>query len=335
MAEANVNPIEKLSELMNGFWVSQCVHVAASLDLADHVGQGGIDTDKLAAKAEVHPGALARLMRVLCSFGVFARGSDGTWEQTPMSMLLRADNESHLKDRAVVLGALAWAPWGQLGHAVRTGQPAFDHVYGVPFFEHLQKNPELAASFGRTMTSFTAMTAQAVASAHDFSGYRKLVDVGGGQGIMAGTLLAQFHDLEVTILDRPEVVVAGAPAVAPELRERCKLVEGDFFESVPAADAYVLSWILHDWDHARSIRILETCAEAMTTEAELLVVEMLVPEGDEPAFAKMFDLEMLVQTGGRERTAQEYALLMDAAGLVLDRVEATQAPHSVLVARKK
>lgn len=324
-----------LAELMDGFRLSQCIHVAAQLRLADALDDSSRSTEELAHRVEANPDALRRLLRALSSFGVFQRsGADG-WENSSMSRLLRTADPSAMADRASTLGTLAWAPWGALLHSVRTGAPAFDHVFDQPFFAHLAEHPEQAASFGRTMTSFTRQTAEAVVAAHDFSAYRHIVDIGGGHGVMLDVLLSRHADARATLVDRPEVVATGAPELRDEVRHRCELVAADFFrDELPSTDAYLLSWILHDWGEDDCVRLLQRCAQAMSITADLIIVEMVIDDDVAPGAAKMFDLEMLVQTGGKERSLDQFREIISAAGLQLTACRPTQGPHSVLVCRK-
>jgi len=182
------------------------------------------------------------------------------------------------------------------------------------------------------------MPAAAVAASHDFTRYQTIVDLGGGQGTLLDAVLTSAPALNGTILDRPEIIELGAQALSPEVRARTQLVAADFFrDELPSADAYVLSWILHDWDDELSVALLRRIAEKLTDTAELLIVEMVIDdEHDDPrtAPAKLFDLEMLIQTGGRERSQAEYQALLEAAGLRLDRVQPTPALHSIVIARQ-
>ena len=331
-----------LSARLDGFWYSQVVHVAASLGLADAIGDEPVSTERLAERVGLQPDPLRRLMRALAAIDVFAPAPSeaeasaevDAWQHTEQSRLLRDDSPTQLGARAIALGALAWAPWGRLEQALTTGEPSFDAVFGAPFFDHLAANPALAATFGRTMTSFTRLTSEAVASVARPGAAARVVDLGGGHGMMAQALLRRFPELEVTILDRPEVIERGAPAVAEAERARLRLVVGDLFEpaSLPRADIYSLSWILHDWDDERCRQILAGCRERLEPGGQLWIVELLTGT-HEPAFARFFDLEMLVQTGGRERTLAEFERLLASAGFrLVERIQ-TAAPQSLLVAQ--
>ena len=328
-------PIEyaRLSAAMDGFRLSQCIAAVARLGLADAVTGTPITSSALAARVGANADALHRFLRAVASEGIFASTNNGAWTHTPMSRLLARAHPSAFAARAVALGSLAWGPWGELLHSIETGEPAFDRVHGQPFFAHLQAHPALADGFGKAMTSFTRATAQAVVDAVDLSAARHVVDVGGGHGVLLDALLQAHPSLRASLVDRPEVIARGAPQLRKSFAPRCALVAADFFKDrLPSADTYTLSWILHDWDDDLCIRLLRQCADAMVSGSKLLVVEMIIEPGDAPSPAKMFDLEMLVQTGGRERTEAEYAALLETSGLTLRRRIQTQAPHSVLEA---
>jgi len=325
----------RLSAAMDGFRLSQCIAAVARLGLADAIQDTPKTSSELAADVGADADALHRFMRALASEGLFASAKKDGWVHTPMSRLLRRADPSAFAHRAMALGSLAWGPWGELQHSIETGQPAFDQVHKQPFFAYLQANPALAEGFGKAMTSFTRATAEAVVAAYDLSRARHIVDIGGGHGVLLDVVLCAHPTVHATLVDRPEVIAQGAPQLREGAASRCTLVAADFFEDpLPAADTYVLSWIVHDWGDEECIRLLRRCASAMSPDSELLIVEMIIEPGDAPSPAKMFDLEMLVQTGGRERTAAEYAALLGAGGLTLSRRVDTQAPHSVLVATR-
>ena len=320
--------------MLDGFRLPQMLHVVARLGIADAVGQdiddARISTGEIATRIGAHPDSVRRLLRALAMVGVFVQRDGDAWGHSPLSVPLCSGHPSCLGDRAIVLGTLAWGPWGELRRCVQTGEPAFEHVFGEAFFEHLKSNPHKAASFGRTMTSFTRGVARAVNEVVDWSAYSHVVDVGGGHGAFLDEVLAATPGLDATLVDRPEVAADEAPQVRTAVRERLSCAGADFFaDALPVGDAYLLSWVLHDWNDDACRSILRACLDA-NARADILVVEMLVEDG--PCPAKMFDIEMLVQTGGRERTREEYSALLSSAGAGLKRCLATAAPHSVLVA---
>ena len=321
----------RVESMLDGFRVPQCIHTVCTLGLPDDVPNEGIDTSALARISGTEEGALRRLLRALSSVGIFETDGADRWQHTAGSRALRKDHPSGLHDRAIGLGALAWASWGQLAHSIRTGRPAFDAVHGAPFFAVLQRHPPYAEAFGRTMSSWTRQTARDVLDAFSFAGIEHLVDIGGGHGIMLDAILAATPAMRATLIDRPEVIEAAAPALQDPQRSRCKLVALDAFaDPIPAADAYLLSWILHDWDDHQCVDLLARCVRS-NTNARIIVVEMLLDHPTASTAATWFDLEMLVQTGGRERTLAEYADLFARAGRPGLDCTHTRGTHSVLV----
>lgn len=325
------DPAAQLATMLDGFRVPQCLYVACQLNLSALVPPTGIETDALAQLANVRPDPLRRLLRALSTVGVFCQTGDDAWTHTPGSEALTPDHPAGLHDRAIGLGSLAWASWGGLLGSVQTGTPAFDTVHGAPFFELLQAQPELAAAFGRTMSSWTRQTAQDVTATFAFDAYAQIADIGGGHGILLDAILSAAPSVRATLIDRPEVIATGAPAMGDAQRSRLTLLALDAFnDPLPSADAYVLSWILHDWDDDQCVELLSRCVSA-NPRADIVVVEMLL-DGPSPA-ATWFDLEMLVQTGGRERTTAEFQALFQRAGRGAAEVSPTPGTHAVLCSR--
>lgn len=325
------DPAAQLATMLDGFRIPQCLYVACQLNLAALVPVEGIETGVLAKRARVQPDPLRRLLRALVTVGVFRLTGDDTWAHTPASEALDPEHPAGLHDRAVGLGSLAWASWGGLMGAVQTGTPAFDTVHGAPFFEVLHAQPELAAAFGRTMSSWTRQTARDVIATFAFDAYGHVADIGGGHGILLDAILTATPNLRGTLVDRPEVIAASAPAMGDAQRARVTLSALDAFnDPLPSADAYVLSWILHDWDDDQCVKLLSRCVQA-NPRADIVVVEMLI-DGPGPT-ATWFDLEMLVQTGGRERTTAEFQALFHGAGREEAEVRHTPGTHAVLCSR--
>ncbi len=330
---SDADPAFAIAGMLDGFRLPQCIYVACALGLPDLIPDHGIDTLDLARRADAQPEPLRRLLRALSTAGIFAQMSGDAWRHSELSPALKKDHPSGLNDRAVGLGTLAWASWGALLTSLRTGETAFDAVHGASFFEHLQAHPDQAAAFGRVMSSWTRRTAADVTEAVDFSGYQTLVDVGGGHGVLLDAVLTAAPALHGILVDRPEVIDAGAPAVDPARAGRLQLVRADAFaDPLPRGDAYVLSWILHDWDDAQCTTLLRRCLDA-NPNADLIVVEMLLDTDDPRHAATWFDLEMLVQTGGRERSSAEYGALFEAAGRPAPEVITTAGTHAVLRSR--
>jgi hypothetical protein len=324
---------EVLREQIMGFRATQMIHVAAKLGLADLLAAGPRPVEELAAMAGAEPQALHRLLRALASLGIFAEDPAGDFVLTPQAELLRSDVQGSLRDVALLYGEdWLWQAYGNMTHSVRTGAPAFTKTHGQPFYGYLHAHPRAAARFNAAMTGFSSHETAAILEAYDFSDVRNVVDIGGGHGALLAALLRAHPQMSGTLFDLPSVL-AGAASVLGEMGERARTVAGDFFDEAPTgADLYVMKSVLHNWDDTDAQRILSTCRATMAPEARLLVVERVVPDGNAPAEAKLFDINMLVVAGGRERTEPEYRRLFEQAGLALTRVGGTRSPLSVIVA---
>jgi hypothetical protein len=332
---SNRSPAADLRRLIVGYRLSQALHVAAKLGVADHLRNGPMGVDELARAVGAHPDSFYRLMRVLASEGVFAESEPRRFELTPLAMFLQSEVPGSLRVRAIYdCDEAHWQAWGDLMHSVATGEPAFDHAHGVPFFEYMKAHAAVACSFNTVMTDQNALAAQAVVEAYDFSGLGTLVDVGGGHGSLLAAILAAYPPLRGILYDQPHVVAGARPTLeAAGVADRCAIIGGDFFERVPAGgDAYLLKHILHNWDEPRCAAILRNGRAALPADGRLLVVETLIPPGNEPSYGKYLDLGMLVLLPGCERTEAQYGELLEATGFTLSRVIGTRSELSVLEA---
>lgn len=312
-----------LRRMVDGYEVSRALHVAAALGVADLLGDGPKPVGELASATETHAPTLYRLLRSLASVGVFAEDADGHFELTPLAQYLRSDVPGSMRGWAVWLAQRStWGMWGDLMHSVRTGQPAFPAVHGTGVWDYYAQHPEENTVFNAAMTGGSRAQVDAVVQAYDFSGIDTLVDVGGGQGAFLSAILTAYPAMRGVLFDQPHVVT-GAPVVlgASGVADRCTIVGGSFFESVPAdADAYILKWIVHDWDDPEAVTILRTCRRAIADTGRLLLVTRVLPPRNEPHPAKFTDLLFLVMYGGRERTAEELERLLAGGGFQLQRI---------------
>ena len=317
--------------MITGFWISQAVLAAAKLGIADLLKDGPKPCEELARSAGVRPEALYRLLRALASAGVFREEPERRFGLTPLGARLQSSTPGSLRAFAL-FQEHQYRAWEAVLHSLRTEETAFDHVVGQPFFPYLEAHPEAAAIFNEAMADFTTQAAAAVMAAYDFGRFGTVVDVGGGSGALLTRLLAEHPTLRGVLFDVPHVAEnAKQHLAAAGLSERCVTQAGDFFQAVPSGgDAYLLKWIIHDWDDERAVAILRQCHRAMTTRAKLLVIEAVLPPGNAPFFHKWMDLTMLVVTGGRERTEREYRALFEAAGFRLAQVVPTATEMSVL-----
>ncbi len=330
--KASVPPSVAMLQMISGFWISRAIYIVAKLGLADHLRDGHKTADQLASVTGTHAPSLYRVLRALASVGVLAEDAKG-FGLTPLSETLCTDVPGSLRAFATVeLGEEHYPAWGELLHSVKTGEIAFDRAFGMPVWKFFEQNAENAKTFNDAMTGLTLAVNDAVLSRYDFSSIRKIVDVGGGHGSLIASILKANPRMKGVLFDAPSVAKGAQSRIEGEgIADRCEIVGGDFFQLVTGGgDAYILKWIIHDWDDERSITILRNCHRAMTDDGKLLLVEAVVPRGSEPHFSKFIDLNMLVMTGGRERTEDEYRQLLEAAGFKLTRILPTEAPMSVI-----
>jgi orsellinic acid C2-O-methyltransferase len=270
-----------------------------------------------------------------------ATETDEGFALTPMGAYLRADAPDSMRNWAVLWGRpMIWSAWGRLTDSVRTGETAPQLIAGLGTFEWVAQDPEGAAIFNRSMQELTVRVSRAIASAYDFSGLRTVVDVGGGHGALLPAILRASPQLAGVVYDLPQCA-EGADAFlrAEGLADRCRFEAGDFFERVPpGADLYLIKSVIHDWDDAKSRAILARCREAMRPDSRLLLIEILAPERlTGTPFEPMIvgsDLNMMVMTGGKERTETEYRVLVESAGLTVARVVPTPGAMSIIEARR-
>jgi hypothetical protein len=327
-------PEAVLTQMAFGALLTQALYVAAKLGVADLLAAGPRPVSELAAATGTHERSLYRVLRSLAGAGVFREAGERVFELTPLAEPLRSDAPASVRNGMIFMGE-QWhfQVWGNMMHSVRTGRPAWGHTHGAEVFEYFAANPDHGEIFNGAMTDMSAATAPVVVEAYDFSGFRQLADIAGGHGYLLAQILKANPGLSGVLFDVPQVVEGAGPLLEREgVAGRVERVAGDFFASVPAADAYVLKHIIHDWDDERAALILKNINAAMGPEGRVLIVETVVPEGNEPHYSKLLDLEMLASPGGVERTAGEYAALLAAAGLRLSRIVPTRSPFSVVEA---
>jgi ubiquinone/menaquinone biosynthesis C-methylase UbiE len=338
--DTQLPPPMVIYQLASAHYVSQALHVAAHLGIADLLAAGPQTHETLAAKTGTHAGSLRRVLRLLASAGVFAEDTDGRFELTPVGSALRSGSGSARAAARLVAGPMVWQCWGDLLTTIRTGEPAFPRIFKTGSFEYFADHPEEAAVFDEAMGSFTAMISDMVAAAYDFSAMRAVIDVGGGDGRLLTGILRAYPSLQGAVFDLPRLAESATRQIARAgLADRYRFVGGDFFEVVPEGfDAYLLKHVIHDWDDARAISILENCRRAMGPEAKLLIVEGVYPPridgSPESRGAAANDVNMLVCTGGRQRSEAEFRKLYAAAGFRLTRVVPTMAASCVIEGAK-
>lgn len=330
-----VPPNIALFELAQGAWVTQALHAAVKLRLADELAAGPLPAAEVAKRAGSDPGATYRLLRALASKGLFTLRSDDRFALTRLGHLLRSDAEGSMAPMIALVGSSEhWQHWSDLEYSVRTGRTAVEKQRGVPIFDYLAINAEYATTFNNAMTGVSTIAIDAAVPLYDFTGHRLIVDVGGGHGALLIAALTAAPTAKGILLDLKTVADGARAAVdAAGLSHRCSVTAGSFFDSVPAGgDAYLLKTVIHDWDDDESVAILRNVRTAIAEDGRLLLFELVLPEGAPPHPGLLLDLEMLVHAGGRERTADEYAKLLAQAGFRQTRIIPTTGPMSIVEA---
>jgi hypothetical protein len=303
-----------MRNLIGGAIRTQAIHVAAKLGIADQLSLGPRSAEDLAERVSAHAPTLKRVLRFMVSFGVFAQHDDGRFALNGVAEYLQTAHPRSIRPTAMRAGEGMWNVASRLLSAVQTGTTPYEELHGTTFFERVG-----AVELNARMSGSTGGLAKSLAELETMANAKRVVDVGGGNGALLLQLLDARPQLEAVLFDRPDAIEAARNNAG----SRCELVAGDFFESVPPGDVYLLSWVLHDWDDERAMRILRACRGG-----RLVIVEVLLPDRAEAIAAApgvladpyTLDLQMLLLTGGRERTLDEYRALLHEAGFELERV---------------
>jgi hypothetical protein len=328
-----VPPPIAMLQMMSGFWISRCIYIAAKLGIADLVKDEPKSAAELAGTVGAHTSSLFRVLRALASVGILTQDDNDRFGSTPLSETLRADLPGSLRAFAMTeLGEEHYPAWGELLYSVRTGGIAFDHAFGMDVWKFFAQHPDNARIFNDAMSGMTAQANEAIHARYNFAGINTLVDIGGGHGGLITSILRRNTQMRGILFDAPQVIEgAKASIAASEVADRCEVIGGDFFASVPVGgDAHILKWIIHDWDDEKSVAILKNSHRALAENGKLILVEAVVPPGSELHFSKFMDLNMLVMTGGHERTETEFRRLYEASGFRLTGIVPTDSPFSVI-----
>jgi hypothetical protein len=328
-------PPVQMVQLLGGFQVSQALYVAAKVGVADHLVDGPVPVDQLAAGLDADPLALGRLLRTLSSLGVFSEITPGAFGLTPLGETLVSDREGSMRDLALMWMETHYEPFAGLLDTVRTGRCAATRYYGQPYFSWLAHEPEQVDQFSRAMANLTDGIKAGAIAGYAFPDTGTIVDVGGADGALLARVLATAPDATGVVFDLPHVVDQAASTVKRfGLGDRLTVEGGDFFEAVPSgAETYLLSMVLHDWNDADATRLLANIRSAAAPGARVIAFELVMPTGDQPHMSKMIDLTMLGMLDGRERTDSEMRALFEGAGLIYDGATPSPTPISIVEAR--
>jgi len=333
---AETDPSTELMRLINGYQVSQALHVAATLGVADQLKDGPKPCEAVAQACGAHSASLYRLLRALAAVGVFHDNGDRGFSLTPLGACLTSDAQGSRRSYAQWIGTTGqWRSWGNLLHCIQSGESATRLTHGMDAWTYRREHPDEQAVFNSAMTSTSSADASAVLDAFDFSRFACVVDVGGGQGLLLTTILRACPDSRGILFDQPQVVASAEQILASaKLAQRCQAVGGSFFETIPEdGDIYLLKAILHDWGDGESVEILRACRRAMVPSATLAIIERVVGPPNEMPEGKFSDLNMMVQYGALERTREEFDQLLRHGGFEMTEVISTRSPVSIIVAR--
>ena len=324
-----------LSQLLFGKQLTYCLSGVARLGVADHMGGEPQPVEEIAAAVGAHAPSLYRVMRLLASFGVFREEQGRKFALTPAGELLRSDAPGTIRYFAMMFGD-EWTTraYERFTDVLRTGKDGITQAYGKDVFDLLTEKPEQLATFQAAMSSSSALAARVVIEAYDFSGIKRLADVGGGHGGLLASILRRYPEMQGVLFDRPEVVAGVPPGQFDGCQDRIAIEPGSFFERVPeGCDAFIMKHIIHDWGDEQCHTILRLMRDQLPANGRVLICDMVVSDEPGPTPAKLLDIEMLVVTvGGKERTEQEFRDLFASAGLKLNRIVPTARPICVIEA---
>jgi O-methyltransferase domain/Dimerisation domain len=328
-------PQAQLMQMATGFTVSFLLRAAAQLCLADHLADGPKSAEQLAAVTNTHAPSLHRLLRTLACIGIVSEDESHRFSLTPLAEPLRSGVPGSVRTSVLsITGDIFVTPYAKLLYSVQTGQPSFDKYFGVPFFDHLATMPEEADMFSDLLIGLNSSDAPAVAAAYDFSSCSHIADIGGATGHILTTILASHPGPRGTLVDLLHNQSAAMELIQSRgMADRITFTPGSFFQSIPSGcDLYMLSHVIHDWSEEQCLAILGNCHRAMSPTSRLLIIEMVLPEGNAFHPGKMLDMTMLALTPGQERTESEYRALLEKANFKLTRVIPTNSPVSIVEA---
>ena len=328
-------PTMRMLDMLDGLRLTNLLCVLAELGVADQLADGPRTVEDIADRTGTHAPSLYRVIRAVASKGVFTETAPRTFALTPTAEILRSGVPGSLRDSFVLHAQPAIREaYGDLGHTVRTGEPAFEHVHGADLFTFLTARPELSQLFSNAMGNQARVVQRAAVAEYDLSGVRRLVDVGGAHGHLVAALLGKYPEMHGVVFDLPKVV-PGAERVLTEagVADRAEFVGGDYLRAVPErGDAYVISHVSHQLSDEDAITVFSNVRKAMDPNGQVVVIDPVLPEGDTPHPGKFMDITMMTLTHGRDRTEAELADLFRAAGLRHVDTVALSAPSSVVVA---
>lgn len=328
------SPSMVILNMISGTWVAQLVYAAAKLGIADLLSEGPQNIDSLSQSTGTKPSHLYRVLRGLAGYGIFQETEPKTFSLTPLAEPLRSNVKGSMRNLAITCGDdYYFRPFGHILYTLQTGKSAFHKAHGKGIFEYLTENKEDNDIFSHAMTDYISEMHISFAEHYDFSGAKKVVDVGGGYGTLMMSILKKNPHLKGVIFDRPSVIEGSRKNIAEAgLAERCDFVGGNFFEKIAeGGDIYIFSSILHGWNNEEGSHILRNCHNAMVENGKLLLGELVIPPGNQPHFGKIHDINLMVAAdSGQERDEEDFRDLYECSGFKLTRIIATNSPGSIV-----
>ncbi len=313
----------KIFEMLGGLWITGCIKTAAEMSIADLLADGPKTVSILASETNSQEEPLYRIMRALSSAGIFEELENRVFALNDFGAALQTDVPGTAKEFVLTIMNEHFPAYGDLTYAAQTGKIPFEHIHGIDLWQFYKNNPKAGENFGKGMTGMSGMELQGILENYDFSPYKKIVDIGGGNGTMMYSILNASPYSSGIIFDEAHVLEKTVKLIPENLKERCSVAAGNFFgEILKGADLYTMKWIMHDWSDEECVQILENCYAAMPKGAKLLIIDAVIPDDslNKPHIAKLLDIVMLACLTGRERTLNEFKILLQRSGLHFNRL---------------
>ena len=320
----------RMYELISGYWVACSIHVAARLQIADLLAKGPESVAELARKSKSHETSLYRLLRALASVGIFEELPDRIFSLNDLGATLLSDTPGSIRPWALANLGEHFPAFGNMTHGIETGEIPFDHIYKKSMWDFYKENPEASDNFVKAMAGVSGAVLKGIVMSYDFTPYKTIVDIGGGNGTLMFSVLNSAPASKGIIFDEAYVADDTSKQIPDDLKGRCSVAAGNFFEEIPAgADLYMTKWVIHDWNDEEAITLLKVCRKAMRKDSKLIIIDSVLPdELNKPHAGKLLDLNIFTLTPGKERTLSEYKTILNAAGLKLKRVIQTNTEIS-------
>lgn len=328
----------KMYELISGYWIASCIRSVAQLDIADKLLERPKTLSELAQECESDEKSLYRLLRAVTGVGIFNEREDGAFELNDFGATLLSDVPGSVKPWALANLGEHYPAFGELTYGVQTGKVPFERAHGVNVWEYYKQNPEAGINLAKAMAGVSGAVLKTIIDAYDFSPYKTLIDIGGGNGALMFAVLNATPESKGIIFDEPYVIEQTAQMIPEELKDRCSVAGGSFFEEVPTGiDLYMTKWVIHDWNDEESIKIISNIEKGMSTGGKLLIIDSVIPDNsrNEPHAGKLLDINIMAMTTGKERTLSEFKKLIEASGLTFKRLIQTDTEISSIIECEK